>query len=550
MKRFLTTIRTSSGQCLSGILLSAVVCFLLFLYAPLETYISNIHDFSYDIYDVIRMMLPLTVVFFAFFTALLMLLRRISEGAYRFCLTFGFALFMGIYIQGTFLSGRIPVLDGSLISWEAYGKERLCSAALFCTAILAGVLLLRFLPDRKREKLIAAVCGGLFLMLLLSIVLLGLNSEAGKRKIKIITSGEEMFSLSDDTNFLILLVDNLEGKMLEEALDNHPQDREALEDFTFFRNTVGAYPFTFHAIPQLLTGELFLNDENFYDYVERAFRQSPLFSELEAQGYRIGVYEAEMTPASENSVTRFENVYLAGEKFTFPWNFIKMQLSFSFLKYFPYQLKPFFILTPQNITDDSLIEAVSPCEDIFSARNTYLYEKLTKEPITKSEKNCFRFIHIVGAHAPFDLDIDLNPIDPERGSYTDGVECSMTLIKAFLNKLRENGVFDRSVIIIMSDHGYINRQNPALLIKGTGEKHGLTISDIPVSYRDLQEIYHALLEQKTSPDLFSWKEDETRERIFIQYELGDDEHMEEMIQTGHAYSMDTLLPTGQVYVAP
>ena len=102
----------------------------------------------------------------------------------------------------------------------------------------------------------------------------------------------------------------------------------------------------------------------------------------------------------------------------------------------------------------------------------------------------------------------------------------------------------------MSDHGYINRQNPALLIKGTGEKHGLTISDIPVSYRDLQEIYHALLEQKTSPDLFSWKEDETRERIFIQYELGDDEHMEEMIQTGHAYSMDTLLPTGQVYVAP
>ena len=61
----------------------------------------------------------------------------------------------------------------------------------------------------------------------------------------------------------------------------------------------------------------------------------------------------------------------------------------------------------------------------------------------------------------------------------------MTVTMAYLNKLREAGVYDNSVIIILSDHGYniegeavkvaqkneneTGRQHPILFVKGLNE---------------------------------------------------------------------------------
>ena len=58
----------------------------------------------------------------------------------------------------------------------------------------------------------------------------------------------------------------------------------------------------------------------------------------------------------------------------------------------------------------------------------------------------------MGAHVPFYFDKDVNVIDD--ADYYTSIESSMTVTMAYLNKLREAGVYDNSVIIILSDHGY------------------------------------------------------------------------------------------------
>ena len=104
----------------------------------------------------------------------------------------------------------------------------------------------------------------------------------------------------------------------------------------------------------------------------------------------------------------------------------------------------------------------------------------------------------------------------------------------------------------MADHGFVlgnelwGRQNPILFIKGINEHHDMITSDIPVSFTDLDSAYVDLLNDKKSTELFS-DIDKDRERIFLLYSYGDENHMKEYKQTGKAWNEDTLKETGKEY---
>ena len=129
------------------------------------------------------------------------------------------------------------------------------------------------------------------------------------------------------------------------------------------------------------------------------------------------------------------------------------------------------------------------------------------------------------------------------------------ILCAYLEKLRENGVYDNSDIIIMADHGSHNEtdlrtmnQNPILLIKGRGEQHDeLTVSYAPISYEDLQQAYQRLLDGEGSDGVFDWHEGDERSRRFLWHEMGKSAYLTEYVQTGSAEDMTTLVPTGTVY---
>lgn len=68
-----------------------------------------------------------------------------------------------------------------------------------------------------------------------------------------------------------------DARFVTPMLEENPDYREIFEDFTYYPNTVGAYPFTMMAIPHILSGEWFENQESFWDYNVNAFKNAPLF---------------------------------------------------------------------------------------------------------------------------------------------------------------------------------------------------------------------------------------------------------------------------------
>ena len=145
--------------------------------------------------------------------------------------------------------------------------------------------------------------------------------------------------------------------------------------------------------------------------------------------------------------------------------------------------------------------------------------------------------------------IYLNYID--NGTYEQKLTSTLKVVDHYINKLKEENVYDNSVIIIMADHGYdfanvIGRQNPILFIKGIEEEHEMYESDKPISFEDFNEAYLNLLDGKASVDLFN-NIDMNRERRFLYYQYTKEENMTEYVQTGKAWDESTIKETGKKF---
>ena len=224
---------------------------------------------------------------------------------------------------------------------------------------------------------------------------------------------------------------------------------------------------------------------------------------------------------------------------------MKQEIQYVLFRYLPYQLKP--VAKIENLDINRTKE--SSDGELYSSLNDVVYDYI-REDLNVVDDKYFAFIHVVGAHPPFVYDKELVR-HTEEGTYEDGVNASISIVNEYLKRLRKNGMYDNSVIIIMSDHGNgekdttIERSNPILYIKGINEKHDYEKSSKKISYANLNDAYIQLLKGDTSDKLFENLDNSKRRLIYS--ELYNPE-LTEMIQTGNAWDTETLVKTGNKYL--
>lgn len=365
---------------------------------------------------------------------------------------------------------------------------------------------------------------------------------------------KEEFYMSEDENFVILVLDTLDSREFTSLLEEHPEYREIFADFTYFENTTGAYACTRDAISFILSGEWYEEEEPFTDHANKVYSQSPLFAELEQRGYRLNLYEDQLYTQEESVISRFENVVKGEYKVKSYPGLAIQELKLVGYRYAPFDLKRFCMTRKAGFDEEIQVE----CEYRgYTADNGVFKDNVKNVELTTDSDRQFKFIHLDGAHTPYIYDKDCNVIDVSEGSYRQSVEASITVAAQYLEKLKESGVYDNSALIVMADHGYngpggegsMLRQSAMLLIKGRGEHHDtMEISQAPISYADLQQAYVRLLDGAESADVFDWKEGDVRERRFLMDSLGQEEEIVEYTQTGYAQDMTTMIPTGREFI--
>lgn len=539
-----------------GIFISLAISFLLFLYAPVDLYCANVSEFWFDFSTLLITALGMFAACFAVLMVLYLIAMLIHPYVYRIALAGGLTLFICTYIQGNFMIDKLPPLDGTTIKWENYTILRTEDLILWSVALLIVVLMYVFLKKDLFSRTVMYLSGGLTLMLLITAVSVVFTSGALQERARYQLGGDNEFVMSDEQNFIILVLDTVDSRTFAELLETHPEYAAEFQDFTYFENTVGAYSCTERAVPYILSGEWYENDEPFEDYMRRMYRESPLFRTLQERGYRMEFYDEELY-LDDEIAQMFSNVYRVDFELSSYVRFAKPLLKLVGFRYAPFELKKKCIFKMAAI--DELVKVENAQEKYsFSQQDHIFKSQLDQRGISEQDTQAkFQFIHLNGAHVPFIYDENMNIIDEEEGTYEQTMLAVLSGAGNYVEKLRGSGAYDNTVLIIMADHGYNGmgekeedflRQAALLLIKGRNEQHDtMQISEAPISYEDLQEAYVRLLDGAQSNAVFDWKEGDTRERRFLEYAPGNEKHMVEYLQKGHAQDLTTMVPTGRVF---
>lgn len=532
-----------------GICITVAMCFLYFIYAPLELYFTNIDEFWFDWTLLLTAMGITFLIAVVICVGIMVLLCKKAHKLYDIATVACGIVYIATYIQGNFLVRNLPPLDGTAINWADYPAERIKSILVW---IVITVLVLVGVRIIRTDKFKVIIKGGslcMTAMLLVTLISLCFMQQGYRTKANLTVTNKDLFEISENQNFIILLLDAVDSTTFAELMEIHPEYGEIFENFTYYRNAMGVYPFTKHSVPFILSGNWYENDETFEKYSTKAYLESPLFETLESQQYKMGIYESELLLQDEE-FCKFDNV-LPNEWGTSSWwDFIRWQIQMTGFKYAPYDLKRICFVNPDEFKK---LRIAPEGYATFTDSNKEFYEGVLHEEVNYTSQNCFKFIHISGAHLPFLYDENMNII--EDATYETNMEASMTITRDYLNKLRESGAYDNSVIIVMADHGFdsidyeaLYRQNPVLFVKGVGEKHAMQTSMAPVSYVDLQEAYQRLINGADSTQIFDCKEGEVRERRFLFYNYNEESTMYEYKLTGMAWDRETFVPTGKEYV--
>lgn len=563
-------IKTSVSQAwkamLPALIISGVFCFMLFIYEPILVYSGNISDFSFDI----GLMAPALLLFFVIgclysgliFLTIYLVNRMFSKNNNVFCcVVIGFfVVFLATYIQGNWLAGDLPVLMGGQIEWDNYLSNDIITLLVWLILIIAAIAVtVKFKP-----KNVIKYSSGISVIVLI-MLFAGMTSNVVKNNALKSRSGpfvptmENYNTASSDKNFLVFLVDTIDASTVKQLIDSNEEYQRDFKDFTYFENAMSSYPFTIYSIPNILTGTVDKYENDYVDYCNDSYNNSPLFNELTQNNYDINIYSSDVrwSGAKNYNIKNSSSSYL---KLNIQKFFIE-ELKYVSFKYLPYAYKRYSQIESVDFNSafDSEIE-------LFSENNRFNNNTIKSTDLTIQSKPVFQFIHTEGAHPGFYLDRDLNEVSSGT-SYEQETEGCVTLLRSYIQRLKDNGVYDNSVIILMSDHGYyapmdeppssfwpypidgketLGRFNPLFMVKGMNESHDNYInSDIPISYMtDLQDAYKELIAGYQSTDLFS-NIAPTRQRLA--YCHLNIVHLEEFSTDGKAWEWEKFKPTGNVY---
>lgn len=499
---------------LTAVFAAATIGFFI----PFDFYIANINE----------LMLPLKYVgtAIAITSALIFagvfLLDRLTSGrnsaAVQIINTLIFAVILGFYIQGNFLSMNLGEMNGSKYSPGVLSV--IINILLWC-AFLTGIVIFSRKKSGIYKKAVPYVSAAITVIQIvtaaISYVMMYTYAIDGEPvgawihdKSTFVCSMSGMDTYSSKENFIIILADEYDSFVFDSAAELCPEALEGFDGFTYYRNTVGMYNSTGKAINYIFTGSKndsptsYSNDKFFYNLSKRYeiclyIGSSYIFDNKIHEKYAANYLPADFTAGD---VMRTQEALLKATMFKCSPEIFKNAFWFS---------------------NDDFSRIIGGTQDI----RPYLYDNLAfynniPQKVNLTDENCFKFIYLHGIHDPLNINADLQRTRVWSISREEQAVAVNKIVKKYFEYLKEADVYDNSTIIFMADHGLRGERDgkyPLLMFKpANAESNGITVSNAPISHADIYPTLIAL--SGGTPDdrtIFDIGEDEQRERYYASH---------------------------------
>ncbi|MCM1049371.1 MAG: hypothetical protein NC433_13205 [Clostridiales bacterium] len=331
-------------------------------------------------------------------------------------------------------------------------------------------------------------------------------------------SGEEQYTVSADKNVIVLVLDYFSNQYLTPLEQTYPGATDFLHDFTYYSNMDCTYFGTFPSLPHMLTGREVDMSKTINDWcldIWEDEKTNSFYNELQKENFKFNVY----TPDTNilcglNDVKildgRISNVANEAQEIDIFYKLLfKTMAKMSSYRMFPELLKPYFYA---NIDEYEDIVAVK--DNKINHNNYDFYQGLIEKGLkTDKSSNYIIIQHLMGPHL---YTTDINGNYKENSTLEETAMGCMVIVEAYLNSLKELGVYDNATIIITADHGGPYDSQVIFYIKEPGETHDVSpITNAPLSFNEFMPTLAkaAGLDASTyGQTIYDFSQDELRER--------------------------------------
>lgn len=333
-------------------------------------------------------------------------------------------------------------------------------------------------------------------------------------------------------NIVFVIADMFNGNYIGRLTELDPVYKEKLEGFVWYPDTLSISYNTASTFPALFAGSAYLpirlNNNGKIGTEEIRLAAANFFNAVKNAGYSATVANpiyflpADTAGATIENIFAYQNYWRVKKGYPVGNNLggsPSRLLMLSIFNAIPYHLK---IIIYDNSSwiiyrKSALFNSMSN----KAIRDLAYVDLLPEISSTGSEQNRFFYIHNELTHSNFGIDRDGNPVkgtfpDPEKRSFTNAnaafysAKKEIDMLVNWFTWMKTNGVYDNTLIVIVSDHGNncmdngiklppsldsgfgpldVSRANTLLLVKDFGKK-GILKSDFSLmSSADIPTIF-------------------------------------------------------------
>lgn len=491
--------------------------FMLFFWGGIETIMRNEEIFPFNFIDVVMPLVLIFIVSFLVITSVILFVWRFKDGCCsEIILSLLLSLSTVMWLQVALMNGNIGLLDGEEL---LFSRRQMLFNGMVWLLIPTLVLFLWKYKKAIWKKSVFFFSATLFIMQFFTFVFLlpEVNSDGFQEfEEGYILSRENEFVLSQNENTIVFVLDAMGTDILRDTMNEFEHLEYMFKDFTRFDNSATLYSGTFPTMAYLLTRQRYDFSRPTRDHLYYIWSHPDVidfYGALRERNHGIHIFANPrwFTHDTEQLEGIADNLSY-GEQFTLNHlAFVQNTIRLSAFRYSPLIFKE--RLTPSG--RDFQMVVVS---NRYTGNDPLLYERLRSIGISLiSERNMFVFYHMTGSHRG-GRRIRINEfanIDSEatRNQQTAG---ALWIVNEYMDQMRELGIYDRSNIIIMADHGRALTSSASFMIKRAGtQQDAMLISNAPISHEDFWPTLVEIMNLETKDfgySVFDIQEDEIRIR--------------------------------------
>lgn len=511
------SIKNSIKLLLPDLLICFSFSFVLAFFAPLDFYYSNKDDLWYDVFNIFGYVALIAISTFFVLVLLLLLLKKIPHAGPKLShvfQTFIIFLLVAFYIQGNIMPLPYGAINGTPIPWDDY-KIYDYTGIFVWLCILLVVVLVRIKLPKYEPQITKYLCLYVVFISVLTLSYEYFLSDGLIYKYEKSSTTNNEWLYSNNQNFNILLLDCLDSRLFYDTLLNDEEMYSLAEDldgFTFYKDTMGCYNLTDYSIPAILTGQLYLGDTTYGEFINSSYNSSPLLQKLTKDNWQNNIYTTITLPQSDAMQIDIANLDKIRLEPIYTSKFIYDMYRMVGFRYLPSILKhPVYTSFFEVGANRQAVKTSNNSATPFDWNNMLWNNGHQEYGFTYTDQSVFHFYHLQGIHSPRQYHSDYSfTTDPSEVGLDEGNKLCFKIISTWINHLKKENLYDNSVIIIMGDHGSVEYlpdetlgETPLLLIKGYNEHHEMYFNKQYISYLDLQNAFVNLLDGASSSEAFS-----------------------------------------------